>query len=223
MNLYYALKTFRLSNRSRLLWTDQICIQQDHTLEKERQLPEMGNIYQLAEQTRVYLGPNLDQAELAFRFFEDLLSNIEKFKTEREMEDKLSKVDMWPLRSKDQQVLNAIWALTANSYFFRTWTLQEFFLSKACLFYWSDQCIETKPLLLGLRLARTHLTLPTDQQQYRKYRESILRLLIPNGHSRNCTLFELLTIVQPLHCTVPTDKNYALSMLLRHYEPNWKH
>ena len=49
MDIYCALKTFRLSNRSRLLWADQICIQQDHTLEKERQLPEMGNIHQLAE------------------------------------------------------------------------------------------------------------------------------------------------------------------------------
>ena len=132
---------------------------------------------------------------MAFRFFEDLLSNIEKCKTEREMEDKLNKLDLWPLCSKDQQVLNAIRALTASSYFSRAWALQEMFLSKACLFYWGDQCIETKPLLLGLRLARTHLTLPTDQQQYRKYIESILRLLIPKDHSRKCTFFELLTIV----------------------------
>jgi hypothetical protein len=59
-NVYAALKRLRLPSESRLLWIDQICIDQstteDSLAEKNWQIKRMKDIYQTAAKTLIWLG-----------------------------------------------------------------------------------------------------------------------------------------------------------------------
>ncbi|KAK4231751.1 heterokaryon incompatibility protein-domain-containing protein [Podospora fimiseda] len=50
-----------------LCWIDQICINQQDELEKSAQVQLMGNIYKLAEQVQVWLGPPADDSDALMR------------------------------------------------------------------------------------------------------------------------------------------------------------
>jgi hypothetical protein len=50
-SLEAALRNFRKPDRSVVMWIDQICIDQDNSTEKEKQIPMMGKIYQHAWNT----------------------------------------------------------------------------------------------------------------------------------------------------------------------------
>ncbi|KAK3353800.1 heterokaryon incompatibility protein-domain-containing protein [Lasiosphaeria hispida] len=63
LNLYAALQRLRGrgdDGADRVLWTDQICINQDDTAEKNWQVDRMGLIYGYAKQTTIWLGGEAD-------------------------------------------------------------------------------------------------------------------------------------------------------------------
>ncbi|KXT02330.1 hypothetical protein AC578_221 [Pseudocercospora eumusae] len=63
-SLHSALQSFRYPDRSRLLWADAICINQDDIEERSHQVAIMGEIYALAKRVLVWLGPSkLDDIE----------------------------------------------------------------------------------------------------------------------------------------------------------------
>lgn len=69
-NLNEALKFFRQRNCSRILWTDQICINQDeNNPEKMTQVLKMKDIYVHANQVQVWLGPRIPESERAAKYF----------------------------------------------------------------------------------------------------------------------------------------------------------
>ncbi|PMD31539.1 hypothetical protein L207DRAFT_572752 [Hyaloscypha variabilis F] len=53
-SLEAALRNFRKPDRSVVMWIDQICIDQDNSTEKEKQIPMMGKIYQHAWNTVIW-------------------------------------------------------------------------------------------------------------------------------------------------------------------------
>ena len=55
-----ALRNLRIAHRPRALWIDAICIDQESMAEKSVQVPLMGDIYRLAKQAVVWLGPSVD-------------------------------------------------------------------------------------------------------------------------------------------------------------------
>ena len=55
-NLALALSGLRLKDRVRYLWVDAVCINQDDTTEKGRQVAMMGLIYKTAHQVICWLG-----------------------------------------------------------------------------------------------------------------------------------------------------------------------
>lgn len=63
-SLFIALWHLRYASQRRHLWIDQICINQDNTLEKNTQVRRMGEIYSRASSTVVWLGPRGYDAEL---------------------------------------------------------------------------------------------------------------------------------------------------------------
>jgi hypothetical protein len=69
-NLNEALKFFRQSSCSRILWTDQICINQDKTNpERMAQVLKMKEIYEHATQIQVWLGPSMPESERPAEYF----------------------------------------------------------------------------------------------------------------------------------------------------------
>jgi hypothetical protein len=57
-NLAEALRSLRLRDKSRVLWIDAICINQDSLLERAHQVTLMGKIYSQCTRDILWLGPN---------------------------------------------------------------------------------------------------------------------------------------------------------------------
>ncbi|KAF9883668.1 hypothetical protein FE257_003102 [Aspergillus nanangensis] len=69
-NLAAALRSLRHLKKPRTLWIDFICIDQENTKEKNKQLPLMGRIYQDAIAVVAWLGPqteNIEHTDLMMR------------------------------------------------------------------------------------------------------------------------------------------------------------
>jgi hypothetical protein len=78
-NVAWALKRFRLTDNSRLLWIDSVCINQDDDKEKGQQVSLMADIFMQASQVLVWLGLATCNTEPALRYMENLASSAERF------------------------------------------------------------------------------------------------------------------------------------------------
>lgn len=58
VNLDMALRALRRPRKSRVIWVDALCINQDNVEEKNTQVPLMSNIYSTAIDVIVWLGPS---------------------------------------------------------------------------------------------------------------------------------------------------------------------
>lgn len=72
---FEALRNFRCAESSRDLWTDQICINQTNTEERDSQILLMRDIYRHAVRTKIWLGEAAADppSSLAFDLLEDFL------------------------------------------------------------------------------------------------------------------------------------------------------
>ncbi|KAH8891552.1 hypothetical protein GQ53DRAFT_604942, partial [Thozetella sp. PMI_491] len=56
VNLYAALRRLRMASRERVVWIDQLCINQTDDQEKSQQVALMSRIYSAAQRVIVWLG-----------------------------------------------------------------------------------------------------------------------------------------------------------------------
>ena len=63
--LAIALRHLRFKSRSRMLWVDNICINQNDTSERSHLVRHMGQVYRLAQRVIVWLGPEQNNSQLA--------------------------------------------------------------------------------------------------------------------------------------------------------------
>jgi Heterokaryon incompatibility protein (HET) len=70
-NLYDALSQLRnqQGGESRILWVDQLCIDQENKADKDKHLPLMKQIYSQAKQVIIWLGKGNQRSEKAARIF----------------------------------------------------------------------------------------------------------------------------------------------------------
>ena len=71
-NLLDALQHLRLSDTMRVLWADQICINQADDLEKTKQVGLMGEIYRKASKVVAWLGLPNEKTHSTFDFLKSL-------------------------------------------------------------------------------------------------------------------------------------------------------
>lgn len=77
-SLAVALKRLRYTNRPRVIWVDQICINQKDLAERSRQVQHMNFIYQKASEVIVWLGDDdHGHAERAFSLVKSLVAVAE--------------------------------------------------------------------------------------------------------------------------------------------------
>lgn len=86
----YGLEQLRHASDTVELWVDTLCIDQNDVIEKNHQLPLMGEIYSKASQVIVWLGPQEDDSDLAMDLIRDL--------GERTIDDDELRV-FWAMRS----------------------------------------------------------------------------------------------------------------------------
>ncbi len=142
-----ALAAFRLTEQTRRIWVDALCINQKDVAERQSQVRLMGAVYSKAEHVLCWLGPFNDKdedaeirARLAIRFlrrfndspYEYLLAARQHLHFGDDTED------------MDGPLLNswlAIKELFDIEYFHRAWIIQEVGLARHARFFWGTQDI----------------------------------------------------------------------------------
>ena len=115
-NLSKALFHLRLANRSRVLWIDAICINQQDPVERSHQVTLLRNTFQRAKNVVVWLGEDTGDAKKAF----EILRAVDPSSS--------SKEDICSLISADRH--NALANLLGRSWFRRIWVVQELVCAK---------------------------------------------------------------------------------------------
>jgi hypothetical protein len=223
-NLDDALRRFRFEHTTRVLWTDALCINQDSTDEKNRQVAIMGEIYSRAKCVLIWIGPEEDESEKALDIMQHLSDRVyfNWYDVTLHPLIQYKKEDMhWADRRvalpyKDGQ-LTAVLNLFIRPYFSRTWIRQETVLAKVATLHCGGRmmrwdhfrtaaaCLFSKPIYPSAFLndSSTDFTIASRQ---------IFDLC--NSSSVNITYSVLRRYTGGTGCFDPRDKIYgALSML----------
>ena len=123
-NLYSALRALRYKKKSRVLWVDAICINQDKDQPNERnhQIPMMPSIYGDAEQVCVWLGDSTKESDQAIDFIEKIMKDIWKLD---QLCDDRREAHNWAV----------LLELIMRPWFSRRWIVQEIALAEKGLIY----------------------------------------------------------------------------------------
>ncbi|KUI73226.1 Heterokaryon incompatibility protein 6, OR allele [Cytospora mali] len=134
-NLRDALQQCRLSDRSRLLWADSICIDQDNDGEKSHQVFLMSKIYSQAMRVLICFGSDQTgrRAQEAYSLLYDVNEIFERFLT-----DSRGIYDSFPWPDNDDPLLSdsrwsSLLTLQEHPWFRRGWVVQEASLAKDAL------------------------------------------------------------------------------------------
>ncbi|KAI9640586.1 hypothetical protein NHQ30_010885 [Ciborinia camelliae] len=127
-SLKLALTRLRLLSKSRVLWIDAICINQQDNEEKSEQILLMPKIYSSAFKTVVYLGPEADRSDLAIGLIEKV--GKKNFNTLKAKIIETSSLTSFGLPGRKSGSWIAFRAFWRRSWFKRIWIIQEFLLSR---------------------------------------------------------------------------------------------
>jgi hypothetical protein len=125
-NLLQALKAIRKCDTPLVLWIDAICINQYETLEKNYQVSVMGSIYKNASTVLAWLGPEADNSDLVFDYFDDQdakshLTSTPSQELSEPHEATSLEFKRMHRRWNDESLQKAFKALICRSYWRRAW------------------------------------------------------------------------------------------------------
>lgn len=110
-NLEAALKQLRHEWNPRTFWVDALCINQDSSVERATQIPQMGRIYSQAKKLYIWLGSEADSSAIAMKFIEKV--------------SEVSQIDQLVKNSKYKPEWAAFAKLMRRKWFNRRWVVQE--------------------------------------------------------------------------------------------------
>ena len=123
VNLYFALQRFRLPKQPRLLWVDDICINQDDEKERGQQVRIFHRIYAEAKNVLIWLGSESEDSDVAMEFFPRMMSHLSDKRSKQEVTDPdLPSLNNAAYKTPKMIALNN---LLSRPWFMRVWTLQE--------------------------------------------------------------------------------------------------
>jgi hypothetical protein len=130
VNLEAALRTLRDDQKTRTLWVDAICINQDDVPEKNIQVPQMAQLYSAARAVVVWLGPSTPNIELAVSWAHTYAAKEFTYASSYWL--KLDAKALVSNRTKVEKywatirALEGYFELLALPYWNRMWTFQEY-------------------------------------------------------------------------------------------------
>jgi Heterokaryon incompatibility protein (HET) len=133
-----ALRQFRNPDKTRLLWVDAICINQQSNVEKSIQITLMGDIFRSAKTVLVWLGPLSLHSLWSMEYLEVLASESERFGipgpagTDRVWigDPQLTGGEEDGVTILESAMLAHVEALYERAWFTRLWIVQEAALAK---------------------------------------------------------------------------------------------
>jgi Heterokaryon incompatibility protein (HET) len=227
-NLECALQHLRYIDRPRVLWIDAICVNQQDVQERSKQVPRMTDIYSLAKNVLVWVGPESDNSVLALDILRDLSTRFEvDFQGHMLMPPKgitSSQLDReshwWDTKQTlpyTKVELMPLCHLFGRPWFERLWIQQEIRLAQSSVL----MCGFHKLSWPAFRKAAEALWLKAvDDKEIGlltygpifKERRKHVRALCTGGLYRSFE--DLLTLTRRCKCTDPRDRVYALLGLL---------
>ncbi|GJD02526.1 ankyrin and HET domain-containing protein [Colletotrichum higginsianum] len=216
-SLHGALKRLRFPHKSRHLWIDQVCINQDDPEEKSSQIPLMDAMYRNATRVLVWLGRDEKRvAEAAFNLIKELAATFGD--EQRRMEFSRSHSDGHGCLPGSTELWSPLRDLTELPWFTRAWAVQEIGTKAPSTLFWGDAQVEWALLhsvcesLTDYHHLRKHVDIQTPIVKY-MYR----RFIEPDRSSRHANRFGFvyeLHRARHLLASDPRDKAFAM---LGHY------
>lgn len=139
-----VLRQVRKPDKSRAVWADSICINQEDTLEKNHQVALMGSIYKTSAHTLICLGQqpeHMQDGRNVRSFVEDIDAMIQQV---FETKNILGIFDSFPYPNKNDPLLTdprweSWFHLVRRPWFSRGWVVQEAALSREVSVLWAGQ------------------------------------------------------------------------------------
>ncbi|KAK5710073.1 hypothetical protein LTR17_019186 [Elasticomyces elasticus] len=146
-NLAHGLRRVRDPDVLRVLWADQICINQADLNERSAQVKMMGKVFSLATCVIIWLGmddPHNPQAAIAAKFISKLarLSGMPH-----------DTLEVPPISDPYWAALETIYSLP---YFRRVWTYQEMVLAPSHAVLWGDKEISYSDLVASIHFSYSY-------------------------------------------------------------------
>ena len=226
-NLHSALQRFRLPDRSRALWADALCIDQDDDDEKAEQVQLMGSIYKKASQVLVYLGEERDDSDKGIDLILNVLAATKNLPRNLPIHPQdYEKYGLPSPRSKGWAALSTF--METQPWFQRIWTVQEFALAKRVRMVCGDRTFSDLALPCFLSRGVEHRLVHDSKGSTAEAGER-RRLATERIHTSwtfrqatqtgNCfTFIGTLVRVGEFKSTDPRDKIYGVLGLLRPHE-----
>ena len=142
------LRRFRSSESKVNFWIDGICLDQSNETEKAEQIPRMGQIYNGAFKTRVWLGPDGDGIKEALQ----ILEMFAEFEAATEWETKAEDFLRAIRNQATEKFSLALNQFFERRWFSRRWVLQELALSRVALVYCGPYKIAWPVMLAAMRV-----------------------------------------------------------------------
>ncbi|KAN0105893.1 HET domain containing protein [Hyaloscypha variabilis] len=124
-SLFAAIKRLRYPDKSRLVWIDQICINQSDVAERSSQVPKMRKVYERAERVIAWLGPLF--AGIANEYIKEL-----ELASQTENNEHLVKA-------------KALAQLLYSKFWTRVWIWQEIIVAKSVELVWDTKSMDSEP------------------------------------------------------------------------------
>ncbi|RYP46356.1 hypothetical protein DL768_007419 [Monosporascus sp. mg162] len=239
-NLFSALRALRYGDRPRFIWADALCINQNDKTELSRQVQRMSSIFENASRVVIWLGN--DQERVASKAFSGVCDVVNAWRERAGHTDLVSPATfslgtgaMDDQTASERDVLSAkslawhsILALYEQSWFSRTWVVQEAALAQDALVVWGGCNISWEWVGLAAAIIRTNFgRLSAGIREDFNCRRRIGKRRVPEGvvnayfiyrMSRSQRLYtplqfsfhHLLQLTRHFHCQDDRDRIFGL-------------
>ncbi|KHJ31961.1 putative heterokaryon incompatibility protein [Erysiphe necator] len=128
-SLHAALRQLRYQDKSRILWVDAICINQNDLDERAQQVSLMKSIFPMASKVLVWLGEADEKTELAIKAIDKWATFNRQYRCNSDATRFSKFEERFAFKPGYRDTLEAVGALTYRPWFDRCWTFQEIILS----------------------------------------------------------------------------------------------
>ena len=223
-NLLDALHHLRLSDTMRVLWADQICINQADDLEKTKQVGLMGEIYRKASKVVAWLGLPDEKTPSTFEFLKGLSRYVITIGRKEgagspntaEDNDKLLEAMIKEYPTSLPQWTD-VQTFLERDWFSRVWILQEVVLAKSILIQCGDNTFSWGTLdILGSLLIKRPKNDVTPIRDFGEFMLQMVRARVTHHYGATeqkrsfLSLTALLREMRARKATDPRDKVYGL-------------
>jgi Heterokaryon incompatibility protein (HET) len=223
-NLQTVFRYLRHVDKPRILWADQICINQKDVQEKEEQVEIMQKIYIASKRTLIFLGEETRLTSMGVKFLSQFIDKLPSnfiFLEKSEQEEAILRTKVPPRGAEEW---NALRSLIISNWFNRTWTLQEAIVPKEIEFIIGNTTIPGEDFLpridtaskIWLLIQTTEGMMTGDTIRTWKRFSSITQLRdyrIQWRSPRGIKLTELLRNATTRGATLKVDRLFAMRAL----------